>query len=108
MSGREPSLVTPQKKRRCGSLHLNRPQALGGVLLRKAPAAEAWLLDRSRTPAGLAVLVEKAEQITARPDSKGRMLSEDQAEALMNVAVSGRVIDVLVDTAGAGDTTYRV
>ncbi|GAB3546624.1 MobF family relaxase [Arthrobacter tumbae] len=68
-------------------------------------AAEDRLLDRSRTLTGPAVPVETVEQITARPDTEGRMLSEDQAEALMKVVVSGRVVDVLVGPAGAGKTT---
>src|SRR5699024_12822426 len=38
-------------------------------------------------------------------DAEGRMLGEDQAEALMKIAVSGRVLDVLVGPAGAGKTT---
>ena len=33
------------------------------------------------------------------------MLGEDQADALMKVAVSGRMLDVLVGPAGAGKTT---
>ena len=43
--------------------------------------------------------------ITKHPDVRGRMLGEDQAAALASVAVSGRVIDVLVGPAGAGKTT---
>ena len=68
-------------------------------------AAEDRLLDRSRTLTGPTVPAATVEQITSRPDTEGRMLSEDQAEALMKVAVSGRVVDVLVGPAGAGKTT---
>jgi hypothetical protein len=44
--------------------------------------------------------VATVEDITARPDTEGRMLGEDQADALTKVAVSGRVLDVLVGPAG--------
>lgn len=70
--------------------------------------AEDRLLDRSRTLTGPAIPLATVEKITARPDAEGRVLSEDQAEALMKVAVSGRVVDVLVGPAGAGNTTCRV
>ncbi|MBX4378510.1 AAA family ATPase, partial [Mycobacterium tuberculosis] len=36
---------------------------------------------------------------------EGRLLGDDQAEALTQIAVSGRVLDVLVGPAGAGKTT---
>lgn len=36
------------------------------------------------------------------------MLGDDQAAALTKIAVSGRMIDVLVGPAGAGNTTCRV
>jgi conjugative relaxase-like TrwC/TraI family protein len=68
-------------------------------------AAEDRLLDRSRTTTGPIVPVATVEKITARPDAEGRMLGEDQADALMKIAVSGRVLDVLVGPAGAGKTT---
>ena len=68
-------------------------------------AAEDRLLDRSRTTTGPTVPLATVEKITARPDAEGRMLGEDQADALMKIAVSGRVLDVLVGPAGAGKTT---
>src|SRR5699024_4279300 len=52
-----------------------------------------------------AVDVETIEQIVGRPDREGRMLGPDQADALTQVAVSARVLDVLVGPAGAGKTT---
>src|SRR5690606_11836477 len=67
--------------------------------------AEDRLVDRSRTLTAPAVSVGSVEKITSRPDAEGRMLSEDQADALMKIAVSGRVLDVLVGPAGAGKTT---
>lgn len=68
-------------------------------------AAEDRLLDRSRTMTGPTVPLAMVEKITARPDWEGRMLGEDQADALMKIAVSGRMLDVLVGPAGAGKTT---
>lgn len=68
-------------------------------------AAEDRLLDRSRARTGPTVPVATVEGITARPDAEGRMLGEDQADGLMKIAVSGRMLDVLVGPAGAGKTT---
>ncbi len=68
-------------------------------------AAEDRLLDRSRTTTGPTVPLATVEKITTRADAKGRMLGEDQADALMKIAVSGRMLDVLVGPAGAGKTT---
>ena len=67
--------------------------------------AEDRLLDRSRTLTGPTVPLATVEKITTKPDREGRMLGEDQADALMKIAVSGRLLDVLVGPAGAGKTT---
>lgn len=68
-------------------------------------AAEDRLLDRSRSMTASTVPLGTVEKITARPDREGRMLGEDQADALTKIAVSGRMLDVLVGPAGAGKTT---
>lgn len=67
--------------------------------------AEDRLLERSRTLTGPIVEVETVEKITTKPDREGRLLGDDQAAALTQIAVSGRVLDVLVGPAGAGKTT---
>ena len=68
-------------------------------------AAEDRLLDRSHTTTGPTVELATVEKITSRPDAEGRRLGPDQADALQRIAVSGRVVDVLVGPAGAGKTT---
>lgn len=68
-------------------------------------AAEDRLLDRSHATTGPTVDLATVEKITSRPDSEGRRLGADQAEALQRICVSGRVVDVLVGPAGAGKTT---
>ncbi len=68
-------------------------------------AAEDRLLERARTATGPTVPLATVERITAKPDREGRVLGDDQAGALASVAVSGRVVDVLVGPAGAGKTT---
>ena len=68
-------------------------------------AAEDRLLERARTTAAPTVPLTTVERITKRPDSKGRMLGDDQAAALTKIALSGRMLDVLVGPAGAGKTT---
>jgi conjugative relaxase-like TrwC/TraI family protein len=67
--------------------------------------AEDRLLARSRSTDASVVPVETVEKIAARPDRQGRVLSLDQAEAITGIAVSGRMVDVLVGPAGAGKTT---
>lgn len=68
-------------------------------------AAEARLIERSRTTTAPTVPVEMIEKITRRPDREGRLLGEDQAAALAKIAISARAVDVLVGPAGAGKTT---
>lgn len=68
-------------------------------------AAEDRLLARARNTTAPTVLATTVERTTTRPDSKGRRLGDDQAAALTKIALSGRVVDVLVGPAGAGKTT---
>ncbi|WP_435061080.1 MobF family relaxase [Amycolatopsis thermoflava] len=68
-------------------------------------AAEDRLLDRAATTTGPAVSLDTVERIARQVDKRGRVLGEDQAAALTAIAVSGRVVDVLVGPAGAGKTT---
>ena len=68
-------------------------------------AGEDRLLERARTMTGPTVPLSAVEEVTAKPDRDGRLLGDDQAAALVAVAVSGRVVDVLVGPAGAGKTT---
>jgi energy-coupling factor transporter ATP-binding protein EcfA2 len=67
--------------------------------------AEDRLLERSHDTTGPTVSLRTMERIARRPDSDGRVLGEDQSDALVRIAVSGRVLDVLVGPAGAGKTT---
>ncbi|MFT3832433.1 MAG: AAA family ATPase [Micropruina sp.] len=68
-------------------------------------AADDRLLERARTTTGPTVPLGTVERITGKPDREGRVLGDDQAGALASVAVSSRVVDVLVGPAGAGKTT---
>ncbi|TQM65211.1 ATP-dependent DNA helicase, partial [Klugiella xanthotipulae] len=68
-------------------------------------AAEDRLLERARTTSGPTVPLVTVEKITAKPDQEGRRLGGDQASALAKIAISGRIVDVLVGPAGAGKTT---
>jgi len=67
--------------------------------------AEDRLLDRSRTLTAPTVPLAMVEKITRKRDAEGRLLGVDQADALVRIAVSGRVLDVLVGPAGSGKTT---
>ncbi|TAM71717.1 MAG: conjugal transfer protein [Microbacteriaceae bacterium] len=68
-------------------------------------AAEDRLLERARMMTGPTVPLSTMERIAARPDREGRVLGDDQAAVLVSVALSGRIVDVLVGPAGAGKTT---
>ena len=67
--------------------------------------AEDRLLHLAGTRTGPVVDVEVVERVVSKPDREGRVLGADQADALTKIAVSGRVVDVLVGPAGAGKTT---
>lgn len=67
--------------------------------------AEDRLLDLSRDVTAPTVHLETIEKIARKPDRDKRLLGEDQAETLTRIAVSGRVVDLLVGPAGAGKTT---
>lgn len=101
-----PDLATsPVAFRRVDGTTVFRPKHSTVFSSEELLAAEDRLLDRSRTMTAPTVPVATMEKITSRPDVEGRMLGEDQAEALMKIAVSGRMLDVLVGPAGAGKTT---
>lgn len=82
-----------------------RPRHAGIYSSEQLLAAEDRLLARANTTTGPSAPLVTVEKITAKPDSEGRVLGADQAEALMKIAVSGRMVDVLVGPAGAGKTT---
>jgi conjugative relaxase-like TrwC/TraI family protein len=68
-------------------------------------AAEDRLLERAGITTGPTVPLAVVERITGRPDREGRTLGPDQAGALAKIALSGRMVDILVGPAGAGKTT---
>ncbi len=96
---------SPAQFRRADGTSRFRPYASVLFSAEALLAAEDWLLARADSLAGPVVALETVEQITSRPDPRGRMLGEDQAAALAAIAVSGRTLDVLVGPAGAGKTT---
>jgi conjugative relaxase-like TrwC/TraI family protein len=64
--------------------------------------AEARLLDRANDLSAPTVPLAAVEKVISKPDRQGRVLAADQARALQTVALSGRVVDLLVGPAGAG------
>jgi conjugative relaxase-like TrwC/TraI family protein len=68
-------------------------------------AAEDRLLDLAHTTHAPTVSTTTVQKITSKPVAGGRVLSADQADAVSEIASSGRVADVLVGPAGAGKTT---
>ena len=96
---------SPAAFRRVDATSVFRPKNSTVYSSRQILDAEDRLLERSHDTSGLTVSLGTMERIARRPDAEGRELSGDQAEALVQIAVSGRVLDVLVGPAGAGKTT---
>lgn len=68
--------------------------------------AEERLLEAGRRHDGARVDQEIVDQLISAPTGEEqRILSDDQAHAVENIATSGRAVDVLVGPAGAGKTT---
>lgn len=101
-----PDLATsPAVFHRADGTSLFRPKHSTVFSSEELLAAEDRLLDRTRTLTAPTVSVATVEKNTTKPDRQGRILGADQAEALTRIAVSGRMLDVLVGPAGAGKTT---
>ena len=66
--------------------------------------AEARLLEHATQEAGPRLPVRLVHRHTSRP-IRGVRLADDQAAAMLQLAASGRVLDVLVGPAGTGKTT---
>lgn len=96
---------SPAEFRRSDGTSVFRPKHSALFSSEALLAAEDRLLERARTTTAPTVPLTTVERITKRPDSKGRMLGDDQAAALTKIALSGRMVDVLVGPAGAGKTT---
>lgn len=100
--------LSPAQFRRADGSSRFRPYASTVFSSEALLEAEDRLLERSHETTGPTVELPTMERIARRPDAEGRVLGEDQEEALVRIAVSGRVLDVLVGPAGAGNTTCRV
>lgn len=100
--------ASPAAFRRIDGTSVFRPKHSTVFSSEELLAAEDRLLARSRALTGPIVPVTTVESMTSRPGAEGLMLGQDQADALTKIAVSGRVVDVLVGPAGAGNTTCWV
>ncbi|GAA4194604.1 hypothetical protein GCM10022288_30300 [Gryllotalpicola kribbensis] len=96
---------SPAAFRRLDGTSVFRPKHSALFSSEELLGAEDRLLERARTTTAPTVPLTTVERVTKRPDSKGRMLGDDQAAALAKIALSGRMVDVLVGPAGAGKTT---
>lgn len=70
--------------------------------------AEERLLASSRANTAPTLELTILDAVIENPTEDGPRVATDQAEALAAIAVSGRVADLLVGPAGAGNTTCRV
>lgn len=97
--------ASPAVFRRLDGTSVFRPKSSTVFTSESQLAAEDRLLERAANLGGPTVPLVTVEKITSRPGADGRMLGDDQADALTHIAVSGRLLDVLVGPAGAGKTT---
>lgn len=97
--------ASPAQFRRADGSSRFRPYASTVFSSENLLQAEDRLLNRAEKTTAPTVPLETIETITGKPDGEGRLLGEDQAAALTAIALSGRVVDVLVGPAGAGKTT---
>ena len=97
--------ASPAVFRRPDGTSVFRPKSSTVFTSESQLAAEDRLLERAANLTAPTVQLATVERITRSPDADGRMLGDDQADALTRIAVSGRALDVLVGPAGAGKTT---
>jgi conjugative relaxase-like TrwC/TraI family protein len=97
--------ISPAQFRREDGTSRFRPYASTVFSSEDLLAAEDRLLGRAGKTTAPTVPLETIEAVTGKLDMEGRMLGDDQAAALTAIALSGRVVDVLVGPAGAGKTT---
>lgn len=97
--------VSPAQFRRPDGSSRFRPYASTVFSSENLLQAEDRLLKRAEKTSAPTVPLENIETIAGKPDREGRLLGQDQAAALTAIALSGRVVDVLVGPAGAGKTT---
>lgn len=96
---------SPAVFRRSDESSVFRPKNSTVFSSRQLLDAEARLLQLAHTTTAPTVSLATVERVTRKPDRAGLVLGEDQASALTEIAVSGRVVDLLVGPAGAGKTT---
>ncbi|QAY68755.1 conjugal transfer protein [Xylanimonas protaetiae] len=96
--------VTPARLRRADGTSMFRP--LHGKVLTSQMilAAEQRLIDRGNDLSAPYLARQVVAAITAR-EHNGQVLSVEQADALEQIATSGRQVDLLLGPAGAGKTT---
>ncbi|MCB0906472.1 MAG: relaxase domain-containing protein [Nocardioidaceae bacterium] len=96
--------VTPQPFLRDDGTSAFRPKHSTVFSAEHLLAAEDRLLERSATTSAPTIGIEIVDDVAARP-VRGNRLSPEQTEAIARIAVSGRVVDLLIGPAGAGKTT---
>jgi len=95
---------SPAVFRRADGVSVFRPKASTVYSSEAVLAAEDRLLEAAEQRTAPTVDLATVER-ASRATGKRRALSADQLDALAKVAVSARVVDVLVGPAGAGKTT---
>ena len=96
--------LSPEVFRREDGTSLFRPRHSVVFSSEALLAAEDRLLQRSADTTAPVVDLDVVERVT-RKEASGHLLSNEQAEALARIVVSGRQVDLLIGPAGAGKTT---
>lgn len=95
---------SPTPFRRADGTSRFRPQHSTVFTSTELLAAEDRLLSRADSRTAPTVSAEVVAH-TCRRRHRGNLLSDEQADALSRIAVSGRRVDLLIGPAGAGKTT---
>jgi energy-coupling factor transporter ATP-binding protein EcfA2 len=96
---------TPPEFLRADESSAFRPRASVLYSSQNILTAEDHLLDLSDTDTAPRLGTDGLRGFLARPNRRGLVLAEDQAQAIEQIVTSGRIVDVLVGPAGSGKTT---
>ncbi|MDR2973557.1 MAG: relaxase domain-containing protein [Propionibacteriaceae bacterium] len=99
------TVTTPARFTRPDGTSRFRPAHATVVTSEALYQAEERLLTLSCDTNGPTISLDTLEVVTSQPGKNGVLLGDDQTDALTAIAVSGRLIDLLVGPAGAGKTT---
>ena len=98
-------MTTPEQFQRPDGTSRFRPRHMTVYSSQDLMNAEQHLSVLAETFTAPTVTLDSINTVVNQPVGRGLWLGPDQAQALTQIATSGRVVDVLIGPAGAGKTT---